>query len=55
MLGLRYLVCSDCGTVYARPDGDGESCRCGADCLTALSSDSASARYFTSGLDSGDP
>ena len=46
MLGLKYLVCPDCGTVYARPDGDIESCRCGAARLTTLPPDPASAAYF---------
>ncbi len=51
MLGLRYLVCPDCGTVYARPDEDIGPCRCGADRLTSLPADPASAAYFAGELD----
>ena len=53
MLGLRYLVCPDCGTVYAFPEGwpSSEACeRCGAAGLEPLRSDPVAAAYFTAGL-----
>ncbi|MBB6645413.1 hypothetical protein [Halobellus ruber] len=50
MLGLRYLACHDCGTVYAVPD-DLEACdRCGATELAGLSSDPGAEAYFSRGL-----
>ena len=50
MLGLRYLACADCDTVYATSD-DPEVCdRCGASGLEVLPSDPAGAAYFTRGL-----
>ena len=50
MLGLRYLACPDCGTVYAVPDGFDACDRCGATELEPLSTGSAGAAYFTRGL-----
>jgi len=50
MLGLQYLACPDCGTVYAVPD-DLEACdRCGAVGLEVLPSDPGAAAYFSRGL-----
>ena len=49
MLGLEYLVCSDCDAVYAVPhDDDAECWRCGADRLAPVSADAdtAAAAYF---------
>lgn len=53
MLGLRYLACPDCGTVYAVPDGSDACDRCGATELEPLSTGSAGAAYFTRGLRDG--
>ena len=50
MLGLRYLACPDCGTVYAVPDGSDACDRCGATELEPLSTRSAGVAYFARGL-----
>jgi hypothetical protein len=55
MLGLRYLACPDCGTVYALPDDPDECDRCGATGLQTLSSDPAAAAYFAGALGDVDP
>ncbi len=50
MLGLRYLACPDCGTVYAVPDDLGECERCGAAGLAPVDTDGGAAAYFSRGL-----
>ena len=50
MLGLRYVVCSDCGTVSAVPEAPDECVRCGATELESLPADSTAAGYFAAAL-----
>jgi uncharacterized OB-fold protein len=50
MLGLRYLACPDCGTVYAVPDDLDVCDRCGATELAVVSSDPGAKAYFSRGL-----
>jgi hypothetical protein len=50
MLGLRYLACPDCGTVYAVPDDLGECERCGAAGLDPIDAGPGAAAYFSRGL-----
>ena len=53
MLGLRYLACPDCGTVYALPEAPAsdERCdRCGAAGLEAVRSGPEDAGYFAAAL-----
>jgi uncharacterized paraquat-inducible protein A len=53
MLGLRYLACPDCDTVYAVPEEPGASgaCdRCAGSELEPLRSDADAAVYFAAAL-----
>ncbi|WP_201289223.1 hypothetical protein [Halovenus carboxidivorans] len=47
MLGLRYVACEQCETVFALPESPPRCGRCGSPRLIELDSEDGAAAYFS--------